>query len=364
VYGESFVGGLAGNIRHNLGSWEESKYQTILTNNNVDVAIFITAKQGSGANSIGGLAGGAGQIEIENNHVEGSIQPLSDEHSAWYVGGLIGRLIADGSFINNSSTNVSINGSSRDFTDVGGLIGHVASHSYVTTEPSGWVNNSSAVGDINAGGSVAGLIAHIYHEFTVTNSFATGNAHSDTSTAGGLVAHIGSGGVIENCFATGNVSGQKASGGLIAGSHANIINSYAHGDVNGLENVGGLVGHVSAGEIINAYAQGDVKGSDYVGGLIGNVSSGKIEYVYASGQVDGEKSNIGGLIGFSDDLKIKDSFWDVITTGQHYSAGGFGVITDLLQLQDFLEAYNWNFTDTWFLEPGHYAKFQHFHYKE
>ena len=70
--------------------------------------------------------------------------------------------------------------------------------------------------------------------------------------------------------------------------------------VTGTDNVGGLVGFNDHGKIRDSYATGSVSGVENVGGLVGfNHFFGEIHSSYATGSVSGD-SYIGGLVGSND----------------------------------------------------------------
>ncbi|WP_336954668.1 two-partner secretion domain-containing protein [Acinetobacter sp. AS167] len=86
--------------------------------------------------------------------------------------------------------------------------------------------------------------------------------------------------------------------------------------IAGLSLVGSLVAYMPKGTVKNAYASNvDVVGEDYVGGLIGQVGNEKSKSLilssYATGIVNGI-SNTGGLIGYAENLMIKDSHSNIV----------------------------------------------------
>jgi hypothetical protein len=54
---------------------------------------------------------------------------------------------------------------------------------------------------------------------------------------------------------------------------------------------------------------------------------------------------MGGLIGCRANSGVRDSFWDIKTSGISESSGGTGLITDqMMEIQTFLNA-GWDFVD-------------------
>ncbi|NQX80729.1 MAG: hypothetical protein HRT66_01880, partial [Flavobacteriaceae bacterium] len=130
--------------------------------------------------------------------------------------------------------------------------------------------------DITGGGSsvggipicVGGLVG-LGHDFTIKNSYATGDITGDKHV-GGLVGYM-VGSTMETSYSKCTVAGNTYVGGLVGYSFISVIeNSYATGDVRGTYYIGGLVGDVEDNSIINnSYATGSVTGTNYVGGLVG-----------------------------------------------------------------------------------------------
>jgi parallel beta-helix repeat protein len=142
---------------------------------------------------------------------------------------------------------------------------------------------------------------------------------------GSLVGYLKDG-TITNCYVEGgSVSGGERVGGLVGYNGGTITNSYASGSVTGIAGVGGLVGFNGFrcinpstcyyGTIINCYSTGEVAGATYVGGLVGE--------------------NRGN---------VATSFWDIETSGRTTSAGGTGLQTAEMQMQNTFTDAGWDFT--------------------
>jgi len=164
------------------------------------------------------------------------------------------------------------------------------------------------------------------------------------------------GGLISQCYCTGDVrsSSGRRTGGLLGSNTGTVWGSFSIGEVSGSWTVGGLVG-LNGGEISNAYSTCFVTSRDLeVGGLIG----------FNLGSVNNCYSIDKRLIGSStvNTPIVYNSFWDVETSGNTWSAGGIGLTTTEMQnLNTYLEA-GWDFVGEtengdeaiWSMEQGHY----------
>jgi len=119
-------------------------------------------------------------------------------------------------------------------------------------------------------------------------------------------------------LAEGSVTGCCVKGGIVKGNRF----------------VGGLVGWIERdGGISKCYSTAGVMGDYSVGGLVGYIFSGGITDCYATGTVTAA-SNGGGLIGRTYKGQfIKDSYWDVNSSGvtTQYVRGGIGLTTRQMQ---------------------------------
>ncbi len=160
-------------------------------------------------------------------------------------------------------------------------------------------------------------------------------------------------GCIKNCGFTGSVSGLTLVGGITGSDIEGIYDScYSSGFVTGSYFVGGLVGltgyiNIDArGSILNCYNKSTVNGYDislglYIGGLVGDNSS-YITCCYSTGLVSGN-NHVGGLNGSRSSTFIKNSFWDLQTSGQSTSGGGTGKTTSEMQTQTTFTNAGWDF---------------------
>ncbi|MBC7377481.1 MAG: filamentous hemagglutinin N-terminal domain-containing protein [Burkholderiaceae bacterium] len=180
----------------------------------------------------------------------------------------------------------------------------------------------SITGRVNVGG-----IAANHSSGLIQNSDVTG-AVSGASSVGGLVGTENTS--ISNSHSSATVTGKTGVGGLVGALNgATITNSYATAAVNGLSSVGGLAGTLNGATIVNSHASGGVTGSVAVGGLGGTVTGATTTTITnsdAKGLVLAPIGQGGGLIGSNQGtLDATSGVWDLQTTGQATSAGGFGV---------------------------------------
>jgi hypothetical protein len=194
--------------------------------------------------------------------------------------------------------------------------------------------------DVNWGYYGAASLVGRLNNGTITNCYIEGGsigAFSHSDNIGGLVGY-NSEGTISNCYSDNSVSGIAGVGGLIGSNHGSITNSYSIASVSGAlgawpgGEIGGLVGE-NYGTIINCYATGSVSGGASVGGLVGG--------------------NNG---------TVSASFWDIESSGQDWSDGGTGLLTNEMQTISTFTYAGWDFVgetvngieDIWFIPQGDY----------
>jgi len=162
---------------------------------------------------------------------------------------------------------------------------------------------------------------------------------------GGLVGYIREG-TVSNSYAEGDVAGHQQVGGLVGENYEGIVdNCYSRGSVTGGGAVGGLLGYLREGTVSNSYSRASVSGGQWVGGLVGTVlPAGAVSNCYAGGNVTGERF-VGGLVGLAvRPDKVRDSFWDVETSGMAVSSGGVGKTTAELRDHATFLAVGWDIT--------------------
>jgi len=159
-----------------------------------------------------------------------------------------------------------------------------------------------------------------------------------------------SGGQIKNLgVVNATVRGSSYVGALVGDNNGTITSCYATGSVSGTTSVGGLAGY-NSGTITACYATVAASGGTQVGGLVG-VNFSTINSCYSTGAVSGT-SPVGGLVGVSYSGVLR-SFWDVQTSGQDYSAGGYPTISAQMKTQSTFTDAGWDFFNTWWMHGGY-----------
>jgi len=284
-----------------------------------------------------GYIGNSGQIKnlgLEN-------VDINDINSV-YIGGLVG-------FNQGSIINCFLSGSVKGYHNVGGLVG---------TNDAGTITNCcSRCSILGSGWNVGGLVG-ANDTGIITDCSYTGDILGG-SNVGGLVGDNDTG-TIRDCHSAGSVSGGRNGytiGGLVGYNDGEIMRCYSTGSVDGNIPVGGLVGH-SDGTIMNCYSTCSVSGGYIIGGLVGWNNEGYTAKCCSTGSVSGTGWNVGGLIGFNDPDEgfVRDSFWDIETSGQSTSSGGTGKTTaEMKTMSTFTEA-GWDFDTVWWMPPGNYPR--------
>lgn len=252
-----------------------------------------------------------------------------------YVGGLAG-------FNQGSIIDCFLSGSINGYNNVGGLVG---------TNDAGTINNCySRCNILGTGWNVGGLVG-ANDTGTITDCSYTG-AIFGGSNVGGLVGTNDTGTIIA-CNSTGSVSGGADGsniGGIAGYSEGEILRCYSTCAVDGNSLAGGLVGHnCDHGAIMtDCYAAGEVSGAYYIGGLVGYNHEGEIDKCYSTGSVSGTGWFIGGLIGFHNpDGFVRDSFWDIETSGQSTSSRGTGKNSAEMKTMSTFTTAGWDFVEIW-----------------
>ncbi len=244
----------------------------------------------------------------------------------------------------------------------GGLVGSLVGHLEDGTITECYVEGGSVSGDRFVGGLVGvngSCALWGGSSSTIANCYSTASVSGDWYV-GGLVGLNGScapwgwcsSSTITNCYSTCSVSGNYCVGGLVGSNSGSVLNCYSTSSVTGkYDRVGGLVGTNEYGKITNCYSTGSASGGEFVGGLVGGNFDGYITYCYSTGSVDGN-DYLGGLVGFNDGGMVTYSFWDIETSGQTTSAGGWGKTT--AQMQTASTFYAWACVDdfAWTIDEG------------
>ena len=218
------------------------------------------------------------------------------------------------------------------FADDDGRVFRLASDIDLAAHPFTYVPYLGADFD-GAGHNVSNLrLEHTYADCVGLFGFCWFGAVSNVSVvgcqvrgpgaAGGLVG-LNEGGAISACNVTGNVTGVLA-GGLVGSNYfkASIKGSHASvattGQADGF--AGGLVAH-NRGTVSSSYATGPVRGVEYVGGLLGFSYLGIITDCHATGDVAGERY-VGGLLGYLFFGTFNRSYATGNVTGTDQCVGG------------------------------------------
>ena len=224
ISGYDYVGGLVGSIFNN----------SIIDSVSINVTI-----EGLGAatsTSFGLIAGQAlSSSSIINSNVIGEIKT-----SGIRVGGAVGSLI------NNSTvSNVGVSAIIKANKYVGGVVG--------------WVDGST-----------------ISNSYFIGNQGLNNNIVADSGYVGGVVGVTQNASRINNVYSRGaKITGLTRVAGLVASLTGNttLTNAYATEGILTGEYVGGVVGRINGGSVQNTYSNLIIKGTEpNIGGLIGNVS--------------------------------------------------------------------------------------------
>jgi hypothetical protein len=164
--------------------------------------------------------------------------------------------------------------------------------------------------DVIGGSNTGALVGHLYG--TVINSWSSGTVRSQTGgrvNTGGLVGTMNENSTLEQSFSTATVSGtNRRTGGLAGRNIGTIRNSYSTGSITAER----------------------VESGGLSGSLVGE-NEGMIEFSFGTGTVKGTMA--GGLAGASSGI-IKNSYWDVQSTGMSVAIGeGDGEVSMVLGWQ-------------------------------
>lgn len=297
-----------------------------------------------GQQSLGGLFGATSNAQIQNLNMKnisisntaysGGIVAYGDQElkivncsatgnivsSGAMAGGLVGYVDTMNN-IQNCKSNVTITGTAYF---KGGILG------YVNTKLQR-IADTTNQGNISGNGNYSGgIVGNVYCSQVIeeiVNTHNTGNVKDATSGNGGILGWL-NGGVetINNCSNEGKIEGYGAAG-LIFSMTANIgtmSNCYNSGNITSTGGVGDAAGLITnVGKIItitNSYNTGNITAINKVGGLIATAhyNASKKETIqemsqcYNTGRIEGNKDNIGGLIGYS---------YNIITIDKCYNTG-------------------------------------------
>ena len=253
-------------------------------------------------------------IGITYSYYQG-FDPIGNDEIGSFVGTFDGN--------NHNIKNLFIN--NRPTANVAGLFG--------TTNVATIKNVNISDAYISGDSNVAVLAASAFNT-NIQNCHVTGNVYGRGATAGGLIGGYNTdrGGFIQYNYSTANVFGFSDPGavsnygGLVGyvynSSNDNelaIDENFATGNVSSSAYyVGGLIGYVGTEgptintHIRNSYATGNVVGYFGVGGLVGEMignSNSEINHSYATGNVTAQSGDGGGLVGYTSDWGVFNSFY-------------------------------------------------------
>ena len=269
--------------------------------------IQLTNSSASGDCQIGLLAQYVSNSVIKNTDVSGSIV----FQTSLYGAGALAASANDSQFLNDSCS-VSISNGNAPFMhmlmNVGGCVGRSSSSNYTRVSSSGSFtyssnNNLMIVMHMN---EMGGLIGSCSNDTITESSSSFG---MDFSSMTRPVPATGFGGLVGMANST------------------NITRSFATGTVNVpmAQAIGGLVGYVYQTNIANSYATGAVTGQTNVGSLGGNLQSSTVADSYATGVVTvSQADGSHGLIGYSDNHSVTNSFWKINPAGVASTVESFG----------------------------------------
>lgn len=185
---------------------------------------------------------------------------------------------------------------------------------------------------------------------TISNVRIVNASIAGYTYTGGVIGALMNNSQVTHCSFEGNVSGNDNVGGLVGfASYSNISKCFSKGTVTSVgSDAGGLVGQMVNNGIDNSYSRSSVVGFYDIGGLLGNNNTGSTVYrTFSTGSVSGT-GQVGGLIG-ANNAAVLGSYWDMESSGQSSSAGGFGRTTDEMTWQyDYYTTFvDWDFSTVW-----------------
>ncbi len=198
---------------------------------------------------------------------------------------------------------------------------------------------------------VGALTGYSMNNSNIINCFTSGLV-AGTHRIGGVIGSQYSSN-LTNCFSTAEVVGENYIGGLIGlnDSNSSINNCSSKRAVYGIDLVGGLVGSNANSTIKNSYSRSTVTGNRWVGGLVGaSINNSSVIDSYSTGYISGNE-DFGGLVGRLFSAFIYNSYWDIDSSGQSSSAGGYGRTTEQMTYPYDANTYvEWDFLEVWTID--------------
>ncbi len=317
--------------------------------------------QRPGTNGVGFFTQIGADASIKNiNFIQ--VQISGSENS-----GIIAGIANSGSFIQSIQAAGSVSGSNNTGGITGTLQGSIHGSAFQGTVSgtgnsiggiagfvnNGQISNSNSDGTVTGNHDVGGLVGFNGYGGTAISNSHSKAAVSGDQRVGGLVGSNTWNTTIFNSWASGPVNGSSETGGLVGNNTGTLTRCHASGSVTASGNIaGGLVGRSDEGNIDNCYAVGSVNGNNFVGGLVGRLGGTSVTQSFSSGSVAPGGGNRGGLIGFSQNSSVSNSFWDTQTSGMNNSAGGTARTTAQMKTLSTFTSVGWNFTNIWVLDPA------------
>lgn len=240
---EECVGGV-------IGSSTYKSYKSYSTIRNVENKGFI-----SGKNNVGGIAGCATSVVVEDAVNEALIEGVG------YVGGVFGGI---GTSSENNIKKLKNKGEINGSHFVGGISGHCGGYTSISGKTSSFSCNK------NSGGPC---------------------------------------GILQKAVNEGKITGLRYVGGVIGEvCHGTISELSNSGDVVGEGGTGGIVSSMSYTKTTAVYNTGNIYGMIYVGGIVGYNEEGVTSAAYNTGKVDGD-SLVGLMIGYNYNTTMADYYY-------------------------------------------------------
>ena len=225
-----------------------------------------------------------------------------------YVGGLFGLKYLNGSNLNFSGTLTATTDNSECY--LGGIAGYWsgAGGQALEVRAKGTLTCGRTATNTNVLYRTGGLCGRLDNQQMKNGSF-DGTITADREI-GGAVGLLYNNALIENISTSGSISGGHRTGGLVGAAYGGrpvILNSSTSMAVTSFSSwVGGAVG--------------------YMGGSDITTNQGQITGVKALGSVTANLDSVGGLIGRSEEVEIRDSSAEGLVQGVHYVGGLVGYL--------------------------------------
>ncbi len=259
----------------------------------------------------------------------------------------------------------------------GSIVGRQHVGSYAGIENGLTMENVFSDVHVTGDGYVSGIIGFNKWNGGVTTHLTrvrySGAVSATEFSVAGLIGDNDGDAVITQSASTANISSSGVDvayiGGLVGDTDGalTISKSFSTGNINAPDgdSVGGLVGWSDNDTISDSFATGSVTGHVNVGGLLGYINEGTVTNSYSSGAVVGD-SAVGGFIGAQDSLIITHSFYGLDSSGQLAACGNIGGcdpsgIDDLTTAEiinpNTFRGAGWNYDDTWNQKPSSNFKY-------